>query len=190
VAIGPDSHGGIRTFVLDATSGVPTEAAGSPLLTDQVRGGGLALHPSGKFLYVGSFNLRGFLVDEETGALTALPGFPLPGGNSDSTALDVAVAPSGRYLYATDFAGSLYGYAIDAATGALTAVPGSPFDGRPDPYSVAVDPGGRFVYLGNDDANLVSAFSLDPATGALAPTAGSPFTVNGLQPELALAPAR
>ena len=52
-------------------------------------------------------------------------------------------------------------------------------------YSVAVDPAGRFVYVGNDDANLLSVVSLDPATGALAPIADSPFAVNGLQPEIA-----
>jgi 6-phosphogluconolactonase len=68
----------------------------------------------------------------------------------------------------------------------LTAVPGSPFDGRPAPYSVAIDPAGRFVYVGNDDANQLSAFSLDAATGTLNPIAGSPFTANGLQPEIAV----
>jgi 6-phosphogluconolactonase len=185
-SIGPDGHGGIRIFAIDATSGAPTEIAGSPFLTDNVRGGGVVLHPSGKFLYVGSFKLYGFLVDQETGSLAALSGFPVAGGNSDSTAVDVAIEAQGRYLYATDFMGSVYGYKVDAATGMLTAVPGSPFDGRPLPYSVAVDPASRFVYVGNDDVNMLSAFSLDPATGALAPTADSPFTVTDLQPEIAV----
>jgi 6-phosphogluconolactonase (cycloisomerase 2 family) len=185
-AIGPEAHGGIRTFALDATSGAPTEVSGSPFLTDNVRGGGVVLHPNGQFLYVGSFNkLSGFLVDQDAGSLTPLPGFPTGGGNSDATAVDVALDPRGRYLYATDILGSVYGYAIDAGTGMLSALPGSPFDGGPLPYSVAVDPAGRFVYVGNDDANLLSVFSLDPVTGALAPIADSPFTVNGLQPEIA-----
>jgi 6-phosphogluconolactonase (cycloisomerase 2 family) len=189
-AIGPEGHGGLKTFALDVTSGAPTEVDGSPLLNDQVRGGAVTVHPNGKFLYVGSFSsLHGFLVDEETGALAPLPGLPVPGGNSDATAIDVAIDPQGRYLYATDFVGSVYGYRIDGASGALSAVPGSPFDGRPSPYSLAIDPAGRFVYVGNDDANLLSVFSLDPASGALAPIAGSPFNVTGLQPELALAAA-
>jgi 6-phosphogluconolactonase (cycloisomerase 2 family) len=183
-SIGPESHGGIRIFGIDPTSGAPAEVASSPFITDNVRGGGTVVHPSGKFLYVGSFKLYGFRIDQDTGALDALSGFPLGGGNSDSTAIDVALDPEGKHLYATDFVGKLYGYRIDAATGMLLDdVPNSPFDAGTLPYSLAIDPTGRFVYVGNDDVNQLSIFSRDPATGALAP-AGAPITVNGLQPEI------
>ena len=189
VGIAPAGNGGIKSFAVDATSGVPTEVTGSPFATTGVRGGGLAVVPSGDFLYIGSSGIAGFRIDSNSGALTALAGFPVAGGNSDSTAVDVAVDPRGRYLYATDFRGSpgtVNGYAIDAASGQLTAVPGSPFDGGFGPYSAAIDPAGRFVYVGNDDVNGLSVFSLDAATGTLAPIAGSPFTANGLQPEIAV----
>ena len=96
----------------------------------------------------------------------------------------VAVDPRGQYLYASDFLGTVTGYSIDASTGAFAAVPGSPFNAQPLPYSVAVDPAGRFVYVGNDDSDEVSVFSLDRATGALTPITGSPFAARGLQPEI------
>jgi 6-phosphogluconolactonase (cycloisomerase 2 family) len=49
---------------------------------------------------------------------------------------------------------------------------------------VATDPSGRFVYVGNDDSDLVSAYSVDQTSGALSPVSGSPFPVPGLQPEI------
>ena len=52
------------------------------------------------------------------------------------------------------------------------------------PYSVAIDPTGRFVYVGNDDADQVSAFSIERATGKLQSIMGTPVTVHGLQPEM------
>jgi 6-phosphogluconolactonase (cycloisomerase 2 family) len=187
VSIAPAGNGGIRAFAIDAASGAPTEVAGSPFATTgNVRGGGMVLDPDGKFLYIGSSNVLGFSIDRDTGGLSALAGFPVPGGNSDSTAIDLAVEPRGRYLYATSNLGTVHGYGIDAASGMLSAVPGSPFDGHTLPYSVAVDRAGRFVYVGNDDVNELSVFSLDATTGALAPIASSPFTVNGIQPEIAV----
>jgi 6-phosphogluconolactonase (cycloisomerase 2 family) len=79
------------------------------------------------------------------------------------------------------------GFTIDAGTGILTEVPHSPFDAKPAPYSVAVDPAGRFVYVGNDDDNHISAFAIDQATGAPTPVDHSPFDAIGLQPEIRIA---
>src|SRR4029078_6912629 len=44
------SQGGIRVFSVDATSGVPSEIAGSPFATT-IFGGALAVHPNGNFLF-------------------------------------------------------------------------------------------------------------------------------------------
>src|SRR5258708_26193718 len=65
----------------------------------------------------------------------------------------------------------------NTATVALTVVLGSPFSTVGFPTSVAVDPSGRFVYVG-DASGLgeVLAYTIDPTSGALAPIAGSPFT--------------
>jgi 6-phosphogluconolactonase (cycloisomerase 2 family) len=183
----PATSGGIRCYAVDRASGAPTEVAGSPFATT-LRGGAVVLHPGGKFLYDGgafATGVHAFTVDPATGALTAVAGSPFPGASSDPTAIDVAVDPRGQYLYASDFLGTVTGYRIDASSGVLTPVPGSPFNARPSPYSLAVDPAGHFVYVGNDDSGHVSVFSLDRATGTIAPVAGSPFEGGGPQPELA-----
>ena len=185
IGIGPAGNGGIRALEVDATAGTLTEVTGSPFAMTGVRGGGMALHPSGKFLYVGSSQLSGFRIDPGTGALDPLAGFPLPGGNSDATAISVAVEPAGHYLYATNSLGTIHGYRIDGSSGMLEGVSRSPFEDRSAPYSVAVDPAGRFVFVGNDVGTL-SVYAIDPPTGNLDSVGGSPFTADGLQPEVAV----
>ena len=65
----------------------------------------------------------------------------------------------------------------------LGAVDGSPYNLQGMPYSVAIDPTGRFADVGNDDAEQVWAFSIERASGKLQ-SIGSPVTVHGLQPEM------
>jgi YVTN family beta-propeller protein len=43
------------------------------------------------------------------------------------------------------------------------------------PYSVAVDPFGKFVYVANQVSNSISAYTINAATGALTAVNGSPF---------------
>ncbi|MFH1147247.1 MAG: beta-propeller fold lactonase family protein [Pseudomonadota bacterium] len=57
-------------------------------------------------------------------------------------------------------------YSINAGTGALTAVAGSPFATGSQPTSIAVDPTGKFVYVGGDWSG-VSAYSINVGTGTL-----------------------
>jgi 6-phosphogluconolactonase (cycloisomerase 2 family) len=178
--------GGIHVFNLDPTSGKPTgEIAGSPFFPT-LFGGALVMHPSGKFLYDSAFGVHAYAV-APSGALTEPLGSPHPGAASDNQAIDIALDPTGRHLYASSNAlGTVTAYGVDSA-GAFTDVEGFPFEAGEMPYSVAVDPAGRFIYVGNDDAEKVSVFPLDVTTGALrVPITGSPFTVRGLQPEIVL----
>ncbi|HLJ24673.1 MAG TPA: beta-propeller fold lactonase family protein [Candidatus Acidoferrales bacterium] len=78
-------------------------------------------------------------------------------------------------------AGTVSAYAVDANTGVLTLVPGSPFSAGLNPYSIALDPSSKFVYVANRDSNNVSAYAVNSATGALTPVSGSPFAA-GLDP--------
>src|SRR5258708_33429545 len=85
-------------------------------------------------------------------------------------------------------------YVIDGVTGALTPVPGSPFPENPTirgefPWSVAVDPTGKFVYVANHYAANVRAFGIDQNTGALAHVPGSPFPAGGRPRALTVDPA-
>jgi 6-phosphogluconolactonase len=191
---------GIRAFSIDASSGALSEIAGSPFGAGVVSRGAMAFHPSGRFMYNAARALYAFSVEPQTGGLTLLPGSPVVQGvGSDPSATTVAIDPRGRYLYvvATFTVGPLEdtvsGYVIDSTTGSLTPgslipVPGSPFAAAPSPYSVAVDRDGRFLYVGNDDSNEVSAFAIDQPSGSLVPVVGSPFPTmfpaGGIQPEI------
>ncbi len=120
-----------------------------------------------------------FAVDAMTGALTALPGSPFAAGDTTSA---LALAPSGRFLYATNQgatggpgSNTVSAYNLDSATGVLTTVPGSPFPSAAAPVSIAVEPSGQFVYVANLHDNTISAFVID-TTGALTPIVGGPQT--------------
>jgi 6-phosphogluconolactonase len=64
----------------------------------------------------------------------------------------------------------------------VTPIDGSPYlTGNNNPYTVAIDPLDRFVYVVNEGSNNVSAFALDATSGALSPLAGSPFAT-GINP--------
>src|SRR5262249_5385612 len=80
--------------------------------------------------------------------------------------------PSGRFLYVLNYnSAGLAAYSIDPSSGSLTLVPGSPFGGLGK--SVAVDPKGRFVFVGGFTS--VEAYTISVSTGGLTPVAGSPF---------------
>src|ERR1700676_1791818 len=142
----------------------------------------IAVDPTGKFVYVANGgcldafagNVSMYTINPTTGALTSL-GSPAP---ADFGPHSVTVDPSGKCAYVAndgDFevtGGSVSMYTISATTGALTsagtidapcAPPPSP--GSCAPYSVAVDPFGKFAYVANE--------------GGFAPTSVSMYTING-----------
>jgi 6-phosphogluconolactonase len=179
------------TNALAAVNGSPF-AAGSAL-----GGGGVAIDPAGKFLYVTQENqdsVVAFSVDGTTGVLTPVTGSPFPASTGPGEA---AVDPSGKFLYVSDYddaQGAVSAYTIDAG-GALTPVAGSPFPTQASggPAALVVHPGGKFLYVGlagTANANhVIAAFSIDGASGGLTPLAGSPFPA-GMDPlYLALDPA-
>jgi 6-phosphogluconolactonase (cycloisomerase 2 family) len=185
-ALSAAGGGGIHVFNLDASGRPASEITGSPFYPT-LFGGALVMHPSGKFLYDSAFGVHAYTIAPD-GALNELQGSPQPGAASDNSAIDIALDPTGQYLYASsNSSGKVTVYGVDATSGAFIHVEGSPFDGGQMPYSAAVDRSGRFLYVGNDDADELSVFPLDQATGALRlPVGGSPFTVHGLQPEIVL----
>ena len=91
-------------------------------------------------------------------------------------ALAPAYAVAQSYAYVADSGdNTVSGYSVNAATGALTPVPGSPFAAGLSPYSVTVDPTGKFVYVANYFDGTVSAYTINATTGALTSVPGSPF---------------
>ena len=110
-------------------------------------------------------------------------------------------AQSSGFVYVTNAggssgagAGSISAYSIDSQTGSLLPVPGSPFADPAFPWSIAVDPEGRFAYVANRGGNTISAYAIDGTTGTLTPVPGSPFeqgpaTSGDLPVSVALDPA-
>ena len=138
--------------------------------------------PTG-FLYAlneqnGSSNqIYGFSVDETTGALTLLPGFPLAtGGNGTGVGASEGLAADtvNQRLYAiNDTADTVSAYTIDSTTGALTAMPFSPIVlGGGNWNTVAVHPTGSPLLVGS---SAVRSFNITSATAVQA--AGSPYSI-------------
>jgi 6-phosphogluconolactonase len=107
--------------------------------------------PGGKFVYVTNFfgrSVSAYAINDKTGVLTPVPGSPFGTGGK---ATFLTVDPTGHFIYVTDFESSIdanvAGFSINRNTGALTSVPGSPFATERDPFAVAVDPSGEFVYV-------------------------------------------
>ena len=101
----------------------------------------------------------------------------------------IAVTPSGNALYAADQTNNqLAAFSIDSSKGTLTAIgPQGPPAGLPvgfDPFSIAIDPMGKFVFVANCDCTnshnqgSVSVFQINQADGTLS-AHGLPLLLNG-----------
>jgi streptogramin lyase len=65
----------------------------------------------------------------------------------------------------------------------------SPFAAGGGPFSVAVDPSGKFAYVANINSNNVSAYTIDSTTGALSQLSNSPFTAGSGPASVAVDPS-
>jgi len=146
----------------------------------------VAVDPAGKFAYVANTGcpddtLAGYVsmytVDATTGALASI-GPPI--ASNDEGARSVTVDHFGKFAYVAnwgegDTAGSVSAYTINATTGALTytGTINGVCPGLCAPWSVVVDPSGKFAYAANEGGFVptsVSIFSINATTGALTPT--------------------
>lgn len=135
---------------------------------------GLALDPSGKFLFaanstgnsVSTFNVA------SDGTLTQA-GNPTPAGVGPHAAV---IDPSGKYLLVTNStSSSISVFSIDSGSGALTLT--STFTGPPSlpqPTEILITPSGKFVYvLTPGTNNTVNGFTF--SAGTLTAMPASPF---------------
>jgi 6-phosphogluconolactonase len=133
-----------------------------------------ALHPHGRFGYAINeldLTVSGFAVDERTGGLRSLQTIStLPdeaGDRTGFTAAELAVHPSGRFLYAsTRGTDTIAAYRIDGETGRLTFLGVEPILGK-TPRHFAIAPGGRFLLAAGQQSDTVTVFAIDAETGRL-----------------------
>ena len=134
-----------------------------------------AFHPSGRFAYVISEmqgSVTAFAYDSATGALHPLQTIStLPKDfKGDIEDAEVAVHPSGKFLYASNRGhDSIAVFAIDGTKGTLTSIDYVPTGGK-TPRSFEIDPTGSLLFAANQDSDNVVVFRIDPQTGRLTPS--------------------
>jgi hypothetical protein len=99
---------------------------------------------------------------------------------------EMAITPDGRYLYALDkVLGQVLGFAVQSE-GSLLQIAGA--RAGTEPSVLAIEPGGRFVYVGNGRSEDLSILTIGPA-GELVPMPGSPLAIEGHPVRLSFGPA-
>ncbi len=177
--------GGISTVALEPSAGRFQVVPGSPFVPAQ---GVPVLTPDRRFGYAleappQSDQIFGLKFDPRSGEIHALAASPFP---ALPGTLSLAPHPGGRFLYAAAQSSGVgtcvLAFSIDVHTGALAKLAGSPYKMMgSNCWSVAVHPGGRFLYVvdnsGNEDntAPNLRAWRIDPDTGALTALDGSPY---------------
>ncbi len=122
--------------------------------------------------------------DSQNGALSRrqlLSTLPNDFTGSNTTA-EIAVYPSGRFLYCSNRGhDSIVAYAVNQTSGLLTLLGWTPSGGERPRY-FGFDPSGTYLYACNEGGHNIVTFRIDPATGALTPTGqkvetGTPVTI-------------
>jgi 6-phosphogluconolactonase (cycloisomerase 2 family) len=123
------------TGTLSALSGSPFPLPVSHYMAIEQGGIQIGSNPIHGYLYVTTdASIVGYAQDWTTGALTALPGFPVAAG---ANAYSITILGN-QFLYvANDGAANISGFALDFLTGALTPMAGSPFPAGGHPKFIA-----------------------------------------------------
>lgn len=136
----------------------------------------LVFHPNGKFAYVVNemaSTVTALSYSAQKGSLSALQTLPMlpPDYSGVREAAEIAVHPSGKFLYASNrgTANSIAAYKIDAVKGTLTAAGLFSTKGM-IPRHFVIDPSGAFLLVANEDSGNIVVFRIDATTGALTPT--------------------
>jgi 6-phosphogluconolactonase len=172
--------GGCPTTSLSSTGG-SSGATGSTSTGGSVCGPGTnpggGGNTSALLYYLGSSDILGASLST-TGTFANLTSFTPPTLPS-SVGNDMAIVNKAfLYLPQSDSL-TIQAFTINHTTGALTAITGSPFP-TAGADSIASDPLGRFLFVGNDNTGQISVFQINSTTGALIAAPGSPFTAFNL----------
>lgn len=167
-----------RLFVFRPGAAAGTIAANDPPGVDTRRGAGprhIAFQPRASYAYVANeldstvttYDYapgEGVLTPRQT--ISSLP----EGWQGKNTGSEIAVAPSGRFVYASNRGhDSIAIFAVDGDTGLLTAIGWEPTQGE-TPRFFGLDPSGAFLYAANQGSDTIVTFRVDPARGTLHPT--------------------
>ena len=167
-----------EVFVYRFDAGKGTLAPNIPPSAKVSSGAGprhFAFTPNGKFGYVideMQSTITPFAYEAAKGALDVLqPVSTLPQDfKGESTAAEVAVHPSGKFLYASNRGlDTIAVFSVNSKKGTLTLLAQVPTLGK-TPRSFTIDPTGAYLFVANQDSDNVVQFRINPATGLLSPT--------------------
>jgi 6-phosphogluconolactonase len=172
----------LLVYSFDAAKGT---LGANPQIVKAAPGAGprhLTFSSNGRFLYVIN-ELQSTVVTYSYGAATGTlhelqTVSSLPRGfDGTSTAAEIEIDPSGKFLYASNRDakqdGSIAVFAIDARRGTLTLVETDSSRGK-TPRNFAIDPTGSWLLAANQDSDNIVIFRIDGQTGHLSP-AGEPL---------------
>ena len=169
----------IAILAFDGATGALGEV--SPTSVKTPTGAGprhIDFHPNGRFAYCVdelANTMTAYAYDAREGALfqrQALTTLPA-GFTGTNTAAEVQIAPSGKFVYASNRGDdSIAAYEIDATTGALSLVGHTKTGGR-TPRHFQLEPHGGFLIAANQDSDTLAVFRIDQDCGSL-------LTVGGL----------
>ncbi len=135
----------------------------------------IAFHPTNRYAYVINeldSTIDAFAWDATRGTLAHFQTISTqpPGATGTNSGAEIAVHPSGRFLYGSNRGHNTIAlFAIDETSGALTARGHEPTQGK-NPRSFTLDPTGAFLLVANQDSDNVVTFRIDQTSGTLAAT--------------------
>jgi 6-phosphogluconolactonase len=144
-----------------------------------------AFHPNGRWVFTISeqaATITTFAWDQKSGSLTASGSVPTrPEGVTTGSTAEIAVHPSGRFVYGSNRGHDSIAVFSVGSDGALTFVEHELTRGQ-TPRNFALDPTGRWLIAANQRSNTLAVFSIDQKTGALSPvgdlaSVGAPVSI-------------
>lgn len=193
---GANTPSDVFGFAIDAGSGALAPLVGSPFpspgSTEIIAGYRLVVDSQERSAYAvsikdhlagiptGEGQIEALRINASDGSLTSLEGSNFdPGGFPEG--FDVAIGA--KWLYVACPPTGLWAYAIDGTTGALAPVAGNPVATGVRSTLIALEPSGRFVYVGGTSATgtgALAVLTIDPATGALTPIPSGPIALSAV----------
>ena len=166
----------VHLYRLDLSSG--KLVANDPPSVKSRSGAGprhMAFHPARPFAYVVNeldSTVTAYHWNSERGELKPFQVIPTTPAThtGDNTGSEIAVAPSGNFVYASNRGHNSIGiFAVDQTTGMLNPVGWESTRGK-TPRFFTLDAGGSLLYAANLDSDSIVVFRVDRTTGKLTPT--------------------
>jgi 6-phosphogluconolactonase len=133
-----------------------------------------AFAPNAKFAYVLAemkSTVTALSYDATAGTfhkVQTVSGLP-PDFKGHNDAAEIAVSPSGKFVYASNRGSDTIAVFAIAPDGKLTPVEYAPAQGK-IPRGFALDPTGSYLFVANQDSNNIVIFRVDAKSGKLSPT--------------------